>query len=142
MSEWDIEKVRSLADIVTAKDLIDVGIYRNHYEAYLDRQAQRGPKFSKDKGGRIFYSRQDLMEFTTGNKLLENKRNFFMNTNVLFCIISMAVTIASIIFCLVLCSCTLSFQIIDTHGTASDVVDDTQSPRNDISPTLEIPVKP
>ena len=36
-------------------------------------------------------------------------------------------------------SCTLSFQNIDTHGYSSDLVDDTQTPN--IAPTLTVPVK-
>lgn len=39
-------------------------------------------------------------------------------------------------------SCTLSFQNVDTHGTATDVVD--SDPTNDVtaSPTVTIPFKP
>jgi len=36
-------------------------------------------------------------------------------------------------------SCTLSFQNISTHGTATDLVDENQSPTNDIKPNIQIP---
>ena len=39
-----------------------------------------------------------------------------------------------------LCGCTLSFQNISTHGTATDLVDENQSPQNDISPTITAPM--
>jgi len=41
---------------------------------------------------------------------------------------------------LLLSSCTLSFQNISTHGTATDLVDENQSPQNDISPTITTPM--
>lgn len=44
--------------------------------------------------------------------------------------------------CLALSACTISFQIIDTHGSASDVVDDTQQTDPTVSPNLSIPVSP
>lgn len=40
-----------------------------------------------------------------------------------------------------LVSCTISFQNISTHGTATDLVDETQSPTNDIKPNLVIPIQ-
>ncbi len=40
-----------------------------------------------------------------------------------------------------LCSCTLSFQNIDTHGTATDLVDDVQSNTPTVDTKLEIPAK-
>jgi hypothetical protein len=40
------------------------------------------------------------------------------------------------------CSCTLSYQNIITHGTASDLVDDNQTADPDITPSITIPVKP
>lgn len=42
---------------------------------------------------------------------------------------------------LMLVSCTLSFQNISTHGTATDLVDETQSPTNDVKPNLVIPLQ-
>lgn len=36
--------------------------------------------------------------------------------------------------------CTISFQIIDTHGSASDVVDDTASTTPTVSPNVNVPV--
>ena len=41
----------------------------------------------------------------------------------------------------VLCTgCTLSFQNIDTHGTATDLVDENQSTTPNVSPTITVPV--
>lgn len=37
-------------------------------------------------------------------------------------------------------SCTLSFQNIDTHGTATDLVDENQATSPTISPTITVPV--
>lgn len=37
-------------------------------------------------------------------------------------------------------SCTISFQNISTHGTATDLVDENQSPTNDVKPSLVIPL--
>lgn len=39
-----------------------------------------------------------------------------------------------------LTSCTLSFQNIDTHGHATDVVDDVQTNSPKVSPTLTLPL--
>lgn len=49
-------------------------------------------------------------------------------------------TIASTaIFMLIsICACTLSFTNVSTHGTASDVVDEAQSPEN----SVQIPISP
>lgn len=41
----------------------------------------------------------------------------------------------------VLCGCTTSLTIIHTQGEATDVVDETQSPKNDVSPEISIPAK-
>lgn len=41
-----------------------------------------------------------------------------------------------------LVSCTLSFQNIDTHGTATDLVDEEQKSSSDFSPTVQLPIKP
>lgn len=40
-----------------------------------------------------------------------------------------------------LASCTLSFQNISTHGTATDLVDETQKADGDVKPTIQIPSK-
>lgn len=45
-------------------------------------------------------------------------------------------------FSLILCSCTYSINQIHTDGTASDVLDETQSATPDISPTITIPMVP
>lgn len=42
----------------------------------------------------------------------------------------------------VLTGCSISFQNIDTHGTATDLVDETQSATPNVSPTLNLPVNP
>ena len=45
----------------------------------------------------------------------------------------------SIAACILLIGCTLSFQNISTHGTATDLVDQDQEASPDISPNLVIP---
>lgn len=50
-----------------------------------------------------------------------------------------------IVFALVvvlLSGCGITFQNIDTHGTATDLVDDTESVTPTVSPTLNVPIKP
>lgn len=59
-----------------------------------------------------------------------------------FITFSFLITILGLIFfCLMLGSCTLSFQNIDTHGTATDLVDENQSASPDIKPVTEIPLR-
>ena len=41
-----------------------------------------------------------------------------------------------------LTGCTISFSNMDTHGTASDLLDENQSATPTISPTLTVPIKP
>ena len=41
-----------------------------------------------------------------------------------------------------LCSCTISFQNISTHGTATDLVDENQGASPDIRPTIQVPLSP
>ncbi len=38
-----------------------------------------------------------------------------------------------------LAGCTYNISMAHTEGTASDVIDDTQSPQNTVSPNIEIP---
>lgn len=38
-----------------------------------------------------------------------------------------------------LVSCTISFQNIDTHGTATDLVDENQTTSPTVSPNIEVP---
>lgn len=45
------------------------------------------------------------------------------------------------IFLLSLTSCSISFQNISTHGTATDLVDEEQSATPKLNATLEIPAK-
>jgi len=41
-----------------------------------------------------------------------------------------------------LSSCTYSITMVHTEGTASDVVDEQQTPSTTVSPNLTVPVKP
>lgn len=41
-----------------------------------------------------------------------------------------------------LTGCTISFTNVDTHGTASDVVDDTMSTPTTVSPDITVPISP
>lgn len=52
-------------------------------------------------------------------------------------------TIVSIeVFCyLMLTSCTISFQNISTHGTATDLVDENQAATADVKADVQVPVK-
>lgn len=43
---------------------------------------------------------------------------------------------------LLLSSCTLSFSNIDTHGSATDLVDENLSTDPTVSPTITVPLKP
>lgn len=43
---------------------------------------------------------------------------------------------------LMLVSCTISFQNIDTHGTATDLVDETISPTTEVKPNINLPITP
>jgi hypothetical protein len=45
-----------------------------------------------------------------------------------------------IVLTILLNSCTLSFQNISTHGTATDLVDENQTPTNTVSPKFTIPI--
>lgn len=42
---------------------------------------------------------------------------------------------------LTMAGCTLSFQNMDTHGEASDLVDENLTTSPDVSPSLSIPAK-
>jgi len=46
-----------------------------------------------------------------------------------------------IILCITFTSCTISFQNIDTHGTATDVVDENQDAKADVKTDLSIPAE-
>ncbi len=41
-----------------------------------------------------------------------------------------------------LTSCTISFQNISTHGTATDVLDSAQTTSPDVKPVLTVPLTP
>lgn len=43
---------------------------------------------------------------------------------------------------MILCSCTISFQNISTRGQATDLIDENQDAKADISPDITIPLKP
>jgi len=52
----------------------------------------------------------------------------------------MMIQVISLLFLLLnFSSCTLSFQNISTHGSATDLIDETQDADADISPDLSIP---
>lgn len=44
-----------------------------------------------------------------------------------------------LIFVSLMSSCTISFQNISTHGTATDLVDETQAPQNQADAELHFP---
>jgi len=44
--------------------------------------------------------------------------------------------------CFCLTSCTYNISMAHTEGTASDVIDDTQSNTPDVSPTITVPISP
>lgn len=55
--------------------------------------------------------------------------------------------IASVIFIMLttigiffLFGCTLCFQNVSTHGTADDLIDEVQTPNNDVRPKIQIPL--
>ena len=60
----------------------------------------------------------------------------FLNAGILLSVISILLLVST------LAGCTLSFQNISTHGTATDLVDENQSPTNTVSPNLNVPLKP
>ena len=39
-------------------------------------------------------------------------------------------------------SCTISFQNISTHGTATDLVDENQAATADVKPVITVPLSP
>lgn len=41
-----------------------------------------------------------------------------------------------------LTSCTISMQNVSTHGTATDLIDQDQSPTNDVKPNIDLPITP
>lgn len=46
----------------------------------------------------------------------------------------------TVVFLLLLTSCTLSFQNISTHGVATDLVDEDMEANADIKPDISIPL--
>lgn len=50
-----------------------------------------------------------------------------------------ALLIKIFILIFIISSCTISFQNISTHGTATDLVDETQSAQADVKPVISIP---
>lgn len=50
--------------------------------------------------------------------------------------------VMSIAASMLLSGCTISFQNIDTHGTATDLVDETQSNEPKVSPVIKVPLTP
>jgi hypothetical protein len=47
--------------------------------------------------------------------------------------------ICLVILPLLLVGCTLSFSIVDTHGTATDLIDEEQTATPNVSPTVNVP---
>lgn len=43
------------------------------------------------------------------------------------------------ILCFFLAGCTISFQNISTHGTATDLIDENQGATADVKPNIQIP---
>jgi len=41
---------------------------------------------------------------------------------------------------MLLCGCTISVNMVHTEGTATDLIDEVQSPTNDVKPELSVPV--
>lgn len=49
--------------------------------------------------------------------------------------------ILALLMCGILTSCTYSITMVHTEGTATDVVDETQTPSTTVSPDITIPAK-
>lgn len=47
--------------------------------------------------------------------------------------------ICLVILPLLLVGCTLSLSIVDTHGTATDLIDEEQTATPNVSPTMNVP---
>jgi len=61
----------------------------------------------------------------------------------LFCFIGILMTFLILTAILLfMISCTISFQNISTHSTATDLVDENQTSDPNISPNVNIPIKP
>jgi hypothetical protein len=45
-----------------------------------------------------------------------------------------------ILISLILSGCTISMNMVSTEGTASDVIDETQAPTNDVKADVSVPV--
>jgi hypothetical protein len=50
--------------------------------------------------------------------------------------------IQMIMMMVIMTGCTISMNMVNTKGTASDVIDETQAPTNDIKADVSVPVKP
>jgi len=44
------------------------------------------------------------------------------------------------IIAMLTCGCTISINMVHTEGQATDLIDEVQSPTNDVKPELSIPV--
>jgi len=49
-------------------------------------------------------------------------------------------TIQAMFASMLLCGCTISINMVHTEGQATDLIDETQSPTNDIKPEISVPV--
>lgn len=66
-----------------------------------------------------------------------NSSKFLLYISATFFLGALVYAIAS-----VTTGCTISFQNIDTHGMAADLVDENQNTNPNISPNIEVPVGP
>jgi len=71
------------------------------------------------------------------------KKEKFMIRSFIFCISLICLLIASFIILFLFSCCTLSFQNISTHGTATDLVDEhqTASPKTDANIPISLTPK-
>jgi hypothetical protein len=44
------------------------------------------------------------------------------------------------IIAMLTCGCTISINVVNSKGTANDVIDETQSPTNTTTPTVSVPI--
>ena len=54
----------------------------------------------------------------------------------------MNVLIATVVILVMTVSCTYNVSMAHTEGQATDIIDDTQTPSNTVSPNLNLPLMP
>ena len=62
------------------------------------------------------------------------KITYYFSGSVLICVVFLALFL--------MYSCTISFQNISTHGTATDLVDENQSASADVKADVQVPLTP